>query len=88
VELIDTERGTTWKREVVLPTYGLLHTDRDGRLIERRQIECANDSDAVRAARALVTPQGEVVVVQDARRVDTLNGAANAAASPLTNAAD
>lgn len=57
-----------------MPSYGLLHTDRDGRLIERRQIECANDGDAVRAARALVIALGEVVVFQETRRVETLTG--------------
>ena len=66
-----------------MPTYGLLHTDRDGRLIERKQIECADDGDAVRKARALVTPLGEIVVFQETRRVDTLTGA-----TPPATAAD
>lgn len=67
-----------------MPSYGLLHTDRDGRLIERRQIECANDGEAVRAARALLVPGGEVAVFQETRRVETLKGELR----PLIDAAD
>ncbi|MBL8707100.1 MAG: hypothetical protein JNM30_19765 [Rhodospirillales bacterium] len=66
-----------------MPSYGLLHTDRDGRLIERKQIECASDGDAVNAARELLTADGEVAIFQETRRVETLRGAA-----PLDTAAD
>jgi len=59
-------------REVGMPTYGLLHTSRDGRLIARRRIDCASDDDAIRAARALLSPDGEVAVFQDTRRVETV----------------
>lgn len=66
-----------------MPTYGLLQTGRDGRLIERRQIECANDGDAISAARALLSPDGEIAVFQDTRRVAMVNQA-----PPVNAAAD
>lgn len=65
-----------------MPLYGLLRTDRDGRLVERRQIECANDGDAISVGRALLLPGDEVCVFQAERRVVTLSGSGrmNAAA--------